>query len=147
MKLKFVFAAALVALGLASPAMAHGGWGFDPTSYGYHPYSWELIGTRRVDFRAERDTVFAAGYDRYRQIKVCAYRQPVRLYDLDVFFHNGGHQDVPVRAVLNPGECTRAIDLYGHRRNIEAVTFVYRSLIDFPGPRFARPAVVQVFAR
>lgn len=144
MKLKLALAAALVAFGVASPVSAH------PISYGpgygYHQ-PWQLIGTRRVDFRTERDTVFAAGYDHYKQIKVCAYRQPVRLYDLDVYFHNGGHQDVSVRAVLNPGQCTRSIDLYGHRRNIQAVSFIYRSLGGFPGPWHPRPAVVQVFAR
>jgi hypothetical protein len=128
--------------------MAHDGWGYGPASYGHGYSAWELIGTRRVDFRAERDTVFAAGYQRYGQIKVCAYRQPVRLYDLDVYFHNGGHQDVPVRAVLNPGQCTRAIDLYGHRRNIQAVSFIYRSLASHPfGGPFLRPALIQVFAR
>jgi hypothetical protein len=142
MKLKLALAGALLALGLAAPAMAHG---YGPVAHYPGGYaSWELIGTRNVSFRIERDTIFAHGHDGHRQIKVCAYRQPVRLFDLDVRFRNGGHQDVPVRAVLYPGQCTRAIDLVGHRRDIRTVSFVYRSL---PGFRHYRPAVVQVFAR
>ena len=145
-KLKLAFASVLLALGLATPAMAHG-YGYGPGPIAHYPggyYSWELIGSRNVSFHIEQDTIFAHGHDRHRQIKVCAYRQPVRLFDLDVRFRNGGHQDVPVRAVLYPGQCTRAIDLYGHRRDIRTVSFVYRSL---PGYRHFRPALVQVFAR
>jgi hypothetical protein len=35
-----------------------------------------------------------------------------------VRFANGGHQDVSVRERINPGQCTRAIDLNGDDRNI-----------------------------
>lgn len=145
MKLKLAFAAALVALGMASPAMAHGG-GYGPASYGHRHSAWELIGTRQVNFRTERDTVFAHGHERYRQIMVCAYRRPVRLYDLDVRFGNGMRQDVPVRAVLDAGQCTRAIDLFGRHRDIRSVSFIYRSLGRGWGYHHG-PAVVQVFAR
>jgi hypothetical protein len=145
MKLKLALAGALLTLGLASPAVASHGYGYGPAAYPASRHAaWELIGTRQVSFRIERDTVFAHGHERHRQLKVCAYRQPVRLFDLDVRFRNGGHQDVPVRAILYPGQCTRAIDLVGHRRDIRTVSFVYRSL---PGFRHYRPAVVQVFAR
>lgn len=148
MKLKLTIAGALLALGFATPAMAHG-FGFGPAAYpGFRPFAWELLGTRQVDFFAERDTVFAHRRDRYRQVKVCAYRQPVRIYDLDVRFRNGANQDVPVRAVLYPGQCTRAIDLYGHARDIRSVSFVYRSIGGHPyGGRLNRPAVVQLYAR
>ncbi|MCE9523111.1 MAG: hypothetical protein K8S25_11860 [Alphaproteobacteria bacterium] len=136
MKLKLALASVLLTLGLAAPASAQ-------YSYPAWQSSWQLIGTRDVRHRAEYDTIFAHGYDRYRQVKLCVYQRPVRLYDLDVVFHNGGHQDLNVRHVLNPGECTRAIDLYGNRRNIKFVTMAYETI----GRHFGRRAVVQVYAR
>ena len=72
---------------------------------------------------------------------LCVYNQPVRMYDLDVRFHNGGVQDVSVRNVIGAGQCTRAIDLNGQRRDIQSVSLAYRAL------GFGRGALVRVFAR
>ncbi len=135
MKLKLLLAGVLLTLGLAAPASAH-----IPHHGGQ---SWQLIGTRDVRNHAEHDTIRAYGHAHYRQIKLCVYRKPVRLYDLDVVFHNGGHQDLGVRNVLYPGQCTRAIDLRGSRRDIRFVTMAYETL----GRHFGRHAVVQVYAR
>lgn len=140
MNFKLAIASALIAFGLATPAMAHP----FPISYPPFNHSWELIGSRNVSFHAERDTIFAWGNDRYRQVKICVYRQPVRMFDVDVRFHNGGHQDVDVRNVIGAGQCTRTIDLNGNRRNIRSISFAYRSLPTF---RFADPALVRVYAR
>lgn len=135
MKLKLIVAGVLLTLGLAAPASAR--------HWNPGPHGWQLIGTRDVRNHAEHDTIPAYGHARFGQVKLCVYRKPVRLYDLDVVFHNGGHQDLGVRNVLYPGQCTRAIDLRGHRRDIRLVTMAYETL----GRHFGRHAVVQVYAR
>lgn len=140
MKLKLAIASALLALGLAVPASAHG---YGP-GHGYGGWQpWQLLGTREVKHFGERDTIFTPGHQQFKQVKLCAYRRPVRLYDIDVVFRRGGHQDVNVRRVLNPGECTRSIDLYGHRRDIQLVQLAYETLGYPRGPG----ALVQVYAR
>jgi hypothetical protein len=88
-------------------------------------FAWDLIGTRDVRDRTERDTIVMEGPRQFERIRLCVYRQPVHFIDLDVRFANGGHQDVSVRQRINPGECTRAIDLNGDDRNIAAVSMVY----------------------
>ncbi|MEQ1865357.1 MAG: hypothetical protein ABL996_12015 [Micropepsaceae bacterium] len=135
MKLKVALVGTLLALGLAAPASARH-WNPDPQG-------WHLIGTRDVRNHAEHDTIPAYGHARFSQVKLCVYRKPVRLYDLDVVFRNGGHQDLGVRNVLHPGQCTRSIDLYGERRDIKFVTMAYETL----GRHYGRHAVVQVYAR
>jgi hypothetical protein len=154
MSLKLAFASALLTFGLASPAFAHphfgGGPQFAPMPAAYHGPArggWDEIGSTQASFRGERDVIFAHGRDRYSEIKVCVYRQAVRLFDLDVTFARGGHQDLAVRHVIGAGDCTRAIDLKGKRRDIKAVAFAYKTLA---GPRWGRhvqPAIVKVFAR
>jgi hypothetical protein len=116
------------------------------------------VGQKVVSPFIDRDTVYLAGHRGDRQIMICVYRAPVRFYDLDVRFSNGGHQDLNVRHLIRPGQCTRAIDLRGFRRDIRYVTMLYESERHgrlhgawhggFPGhTNFGPQALVRVFAR
>jgi hypothetical protein len=87
--------------------------------------AWTQLGVREVRDRTERDTFVLNGPRAFDRIKLCVYRNPVHFYDLDVRFHNGGHQDVSIRQRINPGQCTRAINLNGDDRNITTVSMVY----------------------
>jgi len=138
MKLSLVISGLLLTLGLVAPASAHA-----PFGSAWGPGHWQVIGTRAVAHHTDHDRVFASGPARYSQVKLCVYNRPIRLYDLDVVFHNGGHQDVPTRSFLRPGECTRDIDLNGDRRNIQFVNMVYETTGRYYGP----DAFVRVFAR
>jgi hypothetical protein len=123
--MKKLLAAALISTAAAaSPALA-----------------WDEIATREVTDRYDVDVVNLPGDRKFARVKVCVYHNPVHFYDFDIFFKNGGHQDVSVRARINPGECTRAIDLKGGRRNIERIKFKYEETSWFVGR-----AVVRVFA-
>lgn len=109
MKLQaLVMGAALALAATASPAFA-----------------WTPLGARDVMDRTDRDTIHLNGHHRFERIKLCVYRNPVHFYDLDVRFNNGGHQDVSVRSRINPGQCTRAINLTGDDRDIAYVTMLY----------------------
>jgi len=151
MNLKLALAGAVLAFGFVSPAFAAPYHGPQPSPVAYPNFrhsAWELIGTRDVSFRAERDTIFARGQDRHRQIMVCVYRKPVRVLDLDVRFANGGHQDVGVRNVIGAGQCTRVIDLKGNRRDIRSVSIAYKTVHGFRfGGGFGQNALVRVYAR
>ncbi len=102
--------AAGAAILTASPAMA-----------------WELLGSRHVRDAVDHDAITLPGKRKFDRIRICAYGRPVHFIDLTVHFANGGVQDVPVRAVVRPGTCTRTIDLVGDDRNISAVHFVYEA--------------------
>lgn len=108
MNLKALILGAGLALCIATPAFA-----------------WTQIGARDVRDRTERDTIVVEGPRQFERIRLCVYRQPVHFIDVDVRFANGGNQDVSVRQRINPGECTRAIDLNGDDRNIASVSMVY----------------------
>lgn len=108
MKLKLA-AAAAVAATIATPALA----------------AWTVIGVREVKDRTESDTIVVEGARTFNRIKICVNRNPVRFIDVDVHFRNGGHQDVGVAERLNPGQCTRMIDLEGGDRDIARIEFRY----------------------
>jgi hypothetical protein len=105
--------------------------------------AWDLLGERIVRDRMDRDVVVLEGHRQFSQIKICVYRHPVRIYDVDVRFNNGGHQDVEVRARINPGGCTRNIDLKGDDRDIRSINMLYEETSW--GRR--KTATVRVFGR
>jgi hypothetical protein len=125
MNLKVFAASAFLALAAASPALA-----------------WDVVGTRDVRDRTERDTIALNGHRQFERIKLCVYRNPVHVLDLDVRFRNGGHQDVSLRQRINPGECTRVIDLVGDDRDITTISMVYEET----SYRRRAHATVRVFA-
>ena len=102
-------AGALAALAVATPAAA----------------DWDVIGVREVKDRVERDSMSIDGRRTFNRIKICVARNPVHFIDVDIYFRNGGHQDVSLAQRLGPGECTRAIDLEGGDRDVSRIDFVY----------------------
>jgi hypothetical protein len=159
-KITLTAAVAALTLGIASPSFAapafNGSFGYGPASkpapiaqpaaYGkpgnfHRPAQWELVGQRLVNFRGSRDNIPVYGRDRHQQIMVCVYNQPVRINDLGVTFKNGGKQDITVRNTIGAGQCTRAIDLKGQKRDLKSVNLAYKAL------GFGRGALVKVFAR
>jgi hypothetical protein len=102
--------------------------------------AWVQIAERVVTDRFDVDVISMPGNVKFRRIKVCVYDNPVHFYDFDIFFRNGGHQDVNVRQRINAGECTRVIDLDGGRRNIDRIKFKYEETSWFIGR-----AVVRVY--
>lgn len=124
MNFKAIAIGAFLALATASPAMA-----------------WTQIGARDVRDRTERDTIVVEGPRQFERIKLCVYRNPVHFIDLDVRYANGGHQDVDLRSRINPGQCTRVIDLNGDDRNITSISMLYEET-----SYRRRHATVRVFA-
>ena len=98
-------------------------------------------GARDVRDRTDRDTITVEGARQFERIRFCVYRRPVHFHDIDVRFANGGHQDVSVRERVNPGQCTRAIDLNGDDRNITTISMLYEETSFRRGH-----ATVRVFA-
>jgi hypothetical protein len=109
-------AATLVAL---SPASAQQ-WRWDERG-------WCTIGYTRVDGR-DSDTIRLPGVTRQREVRLCAMNAPLRLRDFDIRFANGSRQDVNTRVTLPAGRCTRAVDLKGNRRDVEAVRLRYEPI-------------------
>jgi hypothetical protein len=121
---------AFVASALAAPAAAQS-----------DSNNWRVVGYKTVGGH-DSDTIQLPGDRRFRQIRLCAYNQPIRMRDLDVRFANGRKQDVEVRNRINPGTCTRNIDLEGDRRDIASIRMRYE-----PITRTAQRPLIRVQAR
>jgi hypothetical protein len=121
MKRTIILAVAAVAVAAATAkplAAQHGRW----TERG-----WRTVAYRQVNGR-DTDTIYMRGHIRERRIRVCAINQPLRLRDFDIRYQNGERQHASTRAVLRKGTCTRAVDLRGNRRDINAVRLRYEPI-------------------
>ena len=118
MKRVLILVAATAASTLVAMAPA------DAQQWRWNDRGWRTIAYARVDGR-DTDTIRAPGVTRQREIRLCSMNAPLRLRDFDIRFANGGRQDASTRAVLPAGRCTRAIDLRGNRRDIDAVRLRY----------------------
>ena len=110
------FATAAVALTATSPAAAQ-----------YRRHGWRTIAYTTVNGR-DSDTIRVPGTARYRQMRLCVYGGPIDMRDVDVWFRNGGHQDIGTRALMRAGTCTRNLDLRGRHRDVYQIRLKYRPL-------------------
>lgn len=104
--------------------------------------NWETIGTRRISGAVDRETINVRGNERFRAVRMCAARRPLRILGANADFANGGTQDLNATAILRPGECTRAIDLKGQARDITRIRLSYAKF-----NLISRPATITVQAR
>ena len=103
---------------------------------------WETIGTRNVNGTIDRETIRVRGNERFRALRICAQRRPIRILGANVDFANGGSQDLNATSILSAGECSRPIDLRGKARDITQVRMTYAKF-----KIFSRTPVLVVQAR
>lgn len=103
---------------------------------------WELVGEHNVRDRTDRDTIVSWGHTKHRRLRICVEGHAVRFYDVEVVFFFTGRQDVPVRALIGAGQCTRDIDLKGGAHDISFVNLKYETFSLGHGT-----ATVQVYAQ
>ena len=109
--------------------------------------SWNFHGWRTAAYKTvsgkDTDRIALPGRQRYSRVRLCSMNAPIRMRDFDVYFANGGHQDVNVRERIAPGTCTRAIDLSGRGgRDITQIRLKYE-----PIARGLRRPLVRVQVR
>ncbi len=103
---------------------------------------WTLIGSKTVSWFVDQDTIQVGQWrGSFRKIQLKVRGIGVHFYDLKVFFHNGGVQDVAIRRYIPAGGTTRIIDLNGGARFIQQIRMTYRK------PLIILPAVVDVWGR
>lgn len=102
---------------------------------------WQLLGERTVNHQTDHDDIVVTSREGdFKRIALRVQGAPVEFNRVTVHFKNGEDQVVDVRDEIRAGGETRPIDLEGHERVIERVTFNYRT-DKLSGPR----AVVQLW--
>jgi len=88
--------------------------------------TWYLLGKRQVNGLVDHDRInVGAGAGTFDKIRLHVTGNDLMIYDLDVRYGNGAHDDLPVRLLIPQGGYTRAIDLRFNNRFIRYVDFNY----------------------
>ena len=94
---------------------------------------WIQLGRRMVGFERDRAEISGEGEGRFRAVRLCVARAPVRFRHVEVIFRNGERQELPVERQIEPGQCTPPLDLSGEARRIDRVVMVYRAVPNYRG--------------
>lgn len=89
---------------------------------------WEQLGTRHVNYAAERDAIdVGARAGRFTAIKLDVDGGNLDMFDVRVTFGDGTSWSPATRLHFREGSWSRTIDLPGDARVIKRITFRYRS--------------------
>ncbi|HKA87880.1 MAG TPA: hypothetical protein VKE22_09455 [Haliangiales bacterium] len=109
----------------------------------WDPSGWTLIAETTVNGRYDRDFVkIRGGGRRFSQIVIAVRNGELEMYDMTIFFRDGGRFSPDMRFVFGERARTRVIDLPGGARRIRGIGFSYGNV----GGGY-REARVEVFAR
>ncbi len=89
---------------------------------------WELLGTRVVNFRAEKDVIAVTGREgAFRALKLEVEGGNLDMYNIRVIFGDGSVFSPETRINFREGSWSRTIDLPGAARVIRRIEFFYKS--------------------
>ena len=93
-----------------------------------------FLGARVAADTSDVDVISVPGPALFREVRFCVANRTVHFNDVDVSFALGGSQDLGVRRIVTPGNCTGWFNLRGPVRNIDQIRFQYQTVVN-PGPQ------------
>lgn len=105
---------------------------------------WELLGSRRVSFAAERDMIVVGPREgTFDAIRIEVDGGSLEMYNIRRTLGNGDTWSPNTRVPFREGSWSRVIDLPGDARIIRRIAFFYRSALFGAQGR----AIVHVYGR
>lgn len=97
-----------------------------PTTEEAFPPRWELLGSRKVNYRLDRDEIMVTAREGvFSKVKLKVRKGGINMHRMVIHFRNGEKQEVAIRKNIAVNGETRVIDLKGGRRVIRKVVFWY----------------------
>lgn len=96
---------------------------------------WLMLGAQRAElFNADYDT-FEVGerFGRFKALRIAVKDHAVRIRGMRVVYGNGEVEDVAIRAELQRGQSTDALEIEGRGRFIQRIELAYRTKLNFKG--------------
>lgn len=102
----------------------------------------ELLGSRKVDFRGEKDTIMVtAAEGTFEAIRLEVEGNGLEMWDVEITYGDGNKHSPATRLHFGEDSWSRRIDLPGGNRVIRKVEFKYKS----QGPRREGRATIKLF--
>lgn len=88
---------------------------------------WELLGERKVDFVKDKDEIDIKAGNRFTALRFKVEDREIKLSDLRIVFTNGDKLEPNVDVTIPPDQYSRDIELSAEGRNIDKISFTYRT--------------------
>ena len=99
-----------------------------PTDSGVSIGDWERLGSRKVNYKLDRDVIHVGVQDgRFKKLKLKVTGGNLNMHRMVVHYGNGSKEEINVRHNFSRRSGSRVIDLKGNKRIIKKVVFVYDS--------------------
>lgn len=91
---------------------------------------WVKLGEKSVHFKGDKDEIKCSNKGEFSKLKIRVENNSVEFDKVIVDFKQGSSQELWIRKEIGAGEETRVLDLRGGKREIESITFYYKSQKD-----------------
>ena len=109
----------------------------------HSPSSWEKLGQRKVNFKADRDEIGVGRFEGFFDaLQVKVRNGAINMQKMIVHFGNGDTKEIELRNNFTDGSESRVIALPGNTRMISKVVFWYDTK-NFEGSK----AIVELWGR
>ncbi len=126
-KITFIGIAAFLIISLSA-------FSFTTTNSTVSKGRWVKLGSKQVNFKAERDVVRVGSKDgKFRRLKIVVKGGSINMHRMVVNFGNNTKQKVALKHNFKSGSESRVVDLKGNKRTIKNIEFYYDSRITFKG--------------
>ncbi|NQY04763.1 MAG: DUF2541 family protein [Flavobacteriaceae bacterium] len=99
-----------------------------PVNSGVRIGDWELLGSRKVNYKLDRDVIYVGAQDgRFKRLKFQLKGGSLNMHRMVVHYANGSKEEIALKHNFGRRSGSRVIDLKGNKRIIEKVVFVYDS--------------------
>jgi hypothetical protein len=88
-----------------------------------------ILGERRVDFHAERDTIEVGNYaGKFKSIYFEVEKNNIEIFNMVIVYGNGEKERIDTRLIFDDRTRSRVIRLKGGERRIKSIEFSYKSV-------------------
>jgi hypothetical protein len=96
---------------------------------------WHKIGEISADFKMDSESISVHGADEFTAIKLKVTDAPLNIERLQVFYESGDMEEINVRSQINENAETSVINLKHPDRDIQKVTFTYKTVANSKGEK------------
>ncbi|WP_133054778.1 hypothetical protein [Niastella populi] len=89
---------------------------------------WNKIGDAKVDFSNDKDKFILLWKDKFKMLQIRVKDAPVHIETMSVEYEGGTKEDISLASELKSGSASREIELKNPDKEINNVTFVYRTV-------------------
>lgn len=90
--------------------------------------SVEKLGSRKVDFKGDRDTIVVGAHEgTFEAIRLDVDGSAMEMWDIVITYGNGDKHSPTTRLIFGENSWSRRIDLPGGNRIIKKIEFAYKS--------------------